>query len=66
MIDALDLDSGIKPDKEYEFKYTAPESGDYRFYLFRGSTQPIIIKWIYIQEIDMIHSKRYILMRNPL
>ncbi|MBE6033390.1 MAG: hypothetical protein E7222_01695 [Clostridiales bacterium] len=50
LIDALDLDGGIKPDKEYEFKYTAPESGDYRFYLFRGSTEPIIIKWIYISR----------------
>ncbi len=27
-----------------------PESGDYRFYLFRGSTEPIIIKWIYISR----------------
>ena len=42
------LDEGITVEKEKEFEYDVPETGEYHFYLFCGSTEPIIIKWINI------------------
>ena len=42
------LDEGSTIEKEKEFEYDVPETGEYHFYLFCGSTEPIVIKWINI------------------
>lgn len=42
------LDKGITVETETEFEYDVSEAGEYCFYLFCGSTEPIVIKWIYI------------------
>ncbi|MBN7772194.1 hypothetical protein [Clostridium aminobutyricum] len=44
------LGEGTSVDSEKEFEYVVPESGQYHFYLFRGSTEPIVIKWIKISK----------------
>jgi len=48
LIDNLNLEDSVDVSIEYEFEYAATESGNYNFFLFRGSNEPIIIKWIYI------------------
>nr|WP_315020665.1 hypothetical protein [uncultured Aminipila sp.] len=50
LIDNLDIDNSVDVTSEHEFEYTATESGNYHFYLFRGSNEPIIIKWIDISR----------------
>lgn len=47
LVDHLDTENGgdsVKSEKSFE--YVASEAGEYHFYLFRGSTEPIVVKWI--------------------
>lgn len=46
LVDNLKVEDSTKVVAEHEFEYTINEDGNYRFYIFRGSMDPIIIKWI--------------------
>ncbi len=45
-IDNLNMEDSTEVVSEHEFEYTINEEGNYRFYIFRSSMNPIIIKWI--------------------